>query len=45
MRRGPRGRIMRHMLSILIIAAAGTVIPAIGLWAADQRGRPAVLTP
>jgi len=33
---------MRRMLPILIIAAAGTLVPAISLWAADQRGRPAV---
>jgi hypothetical protein len=29
---------MRRMLPILIIAAAGTLVPAISLWAADQRG-------
>jgi hypothetical protein len=43
MRAGLRCRIIRRMLPILIIAAAGTLVPAISLWAADQRGRrPAV---
>jgi hypothetical protein len=42
MRGGLGGRIMHRMLPILIIAAAGTLVPAISLWAADQRGRPAV---
>jgi hypothetical protein len=42
MRTRPRCRIIRRMLPILILAAAGTLIPAIALWAADQRARPAV---
>jgi hypothetical protein len=29
---------MPPMLPILIIAAVGTLVPAISLWAADQRG-------
>jgi hypothetical protein len=41
MREGGRWRIILSMLPILLIAAAGTLVPAITLWAADQRGRPA----
>jgi hypothetical protein len=42
MRKRRPARIMQRMLPILILAAAGTLVPAISLWAADQRGRPAV---
>jgi hypothetical protein len=35
----PRWRIIATMLPVLIIAAAGMLIPSIGLSAADRRAR------
>jgi hypothetical protein len=34
-----RSRTIRGMLPILLLAAAGTLIPALTMWLADQRAR------